>query len=135
MALWTVRCFRSGSGRQLFLEEFREQSFEARAEFRSIVTGLKHQPEITGWAREMGFDRLTGKKYRQFRGLAKLIFKANGVQHRPLGFFGPNVREFTFLIWATERGGSFHPPNVLDTALRRMTDVTANPEQADDSDF
>jgi len=130
VAYWIIKCYRSERGRELFYEAYLAQSFDARAELRAVINGLKDQPEITGWARENGFDLLSGKKYRSYRGLAKLRFKADGVQHRPLGFFGPGIREFTLLIWATERGGAFHPRNVLDTALTRMNEIKGNRDQA-----
>ena len=130
MPAWTIRCFRSERGRDLFLDEYRSQTVNARAMFRATVNVLRDQPNIQGWSRVNGFDRLTGKKYRRYRGVGKLMVRANGVQHRPLGFFGPYDRTFTLLVWATERDWTFYPPNVLDTALDRMNTVKRNPERA-----
>lgn len=126
MASWTIRCYLSGSGRDLFDADLRDQTVQAQAEFRSVLNGLRDEPGIEGWNRPNGFDRLSGK----FRELGKLRFKANGVQHRPLGFFGPHNRTFTLLIWATERDGEWDPPNVRETALQRMKLVKNKPEEA-----
>jgi hypothetical protein len=108
MAGWEVRCFANTRGVDLFDRQYGDQDFDVRAEFRAVLNGLLAQEDITGWCRPNGFDRLSGK-YRQ---LGKLRFKVWNVQHRPLGFFGPERRTFTLLIWATERDGKFHPANV-----------------------
>jgi len=78
-----------------------------------------------------GFDRLSGK----YRELGKLRFKVANVQHRPLGFFGPERKMFTLLIWSTERDGKFNPPNVRDTALDRMNQVLRDRERANECNF
>lgn len=134
MAAWAIRCFRTERGRDLFCEAYAVQPARARAKFRAILNGLRHQPNIEGWSRANGFDRLTGKKYRRYSGLGKIRVRV-GVEHRPLGFFGPGTATFTLLIWATERDGEFDPPSALDTALERMRSVEANPELSHDCDF
>src|ERR1700674_2902136 len=107
MPIWAVRCFRTEGGRDLFDRDYGRQE------------------DITGWCRPNGFDRLSGK----YRALGKLRFKVASVQHRPLGFFGPERKTFTLLIWATERDGKFDPPDVRETALRRMAEVRQNPKR------
>jgi hypothetical protein len=72
---------------------------------------------------------------KQYRELGKLRFKAGNAQHRPLGFFGPGVSEFTLLIWATERDGKYHPPGVRDTALERMNRIKDGKAQVYEFDF
>jgi len=131
MPAWAVRCFRTTGGRDLFDRDYSRQAPEVRAEFRATLNGLLAQEDITGWCRPNGFDRLSGK----YRELGKLRFKIASVQHRPLGFFGPGRRTFTLLIWATERDGKFDPPNVRETALRRMAEVKQNPSRADECNF
>jgi hypothetical protein len=128
--MWVIRCFWNARG-NVFEEEYRQQSPRARAEFRATLNGLRAQPTIEGWCRANGFDRLSGK----YRKLGKLRFKVPGVQHRPLGFFGPGEKTFTLLVWATERDGKFDPPNVRDTALQRMNLVLGDPTRAHELDF
>ena len=135
MPYWTIRSFRDDRGRDPFDEAYRGQSATVRAEFRAVLNGLKAQREITGWSRENGFDLLAGKRWKKYHGLGKLRFKADRVQHRPLGFFGPSRFGFTLLVWATERDGAFHPRGVLDLALRRMKQVLENPGRAHECDF
>jgi hypothetical protein len=131
MPVWTIKCFVNEHGRDLFDGDLKKQSAVARAEFRATLNGLRAQPPIQGWCRPFGFDRLSGK----YRDLGKLRFKADKVQHRPLGFFGPGKNEFTLLIWATERDGKFYPPSVRNTALKRMRLARTEPKHSHDCDF
>jgi hypothetical protein len=131
MPTWAVRCFGAAGGRNLFDQDYSEQLPEVRADFRAVLNGLLAQEDITGWCRPNGFDRLSGK----YREIGKLRFKVANVQHRPLGFFGPERRIFTLLIWATERDGKFNPPNVRETALQRMAQVKRNPWRANECNF
>ena len=131
MSGWVVRCFANARGENLFDRGYRDQLPEVRAEFRAVLNGLLAQEDIVGWCRPNGFDRLSGK----YRELGKLRFKIRNVQHRPLGFFGPEQRTFTLLIWATERDGKFAPPGVQDTALQRISQIKDNPERARECNF
>jgi len=131
MPPWRVRCFANARGDDLFDRDYRAQTPEVRAEFRAVLNGLLFQEDITGWCRPNGFDRLSGK----YRELGKLRFKVANVQHRPLGFFGPERKMFTLLIWSTERDGKFNPPNVRDTALDRMNQVLRDRERANECNF
>ncbi len=130
MPVWAIRFFRTGQ-RSEFLEKYDEQSAKVRAEFRATMNGLLDQPSITGWSRPNGFDRLS----REYRELGKFRFKVENVQHRPLGFFGPDQKMYTLLVWATERDGKFDPRGVRDLAMKRMKMIRANPELAAEYDF
>lgn len=125
---WTIRCF-GNARRKVFDEEYGEQSVAAKAEFRALLNVLRDQP-IAGWTRP-DFDRLGGK----YRELGKLRFKADKTQHRPIGFFGPGQREFTLLVWATERDGKYAPPGVRDTALQRMKLIQSGAAETYEFDF
>ncbi len=116
--------------RPIFGTEYDGQAAKARAMFRATVNVLRDRETIEGWCRP-DFDRLGGP----FRDLGKLRFKADGTQHRPLGFFGPGLREFTFLVWATERDSEWRPPEVRETAMDRMRWVLADPTRAHELDF
>lgn len=113
MARWIIKCY-GNERRNLFDEQYRDQDVTVRAEFRAVLNALRDQP-MEGWCRP-DFDRLSG----QYSELGKLRFKVSNVQHRPLGFFGPQQNEFTLLIWATERDGKFNPAGIQDTALERI---------------
>lgn len=134
MAAWTILCYHNERGSDLFCREYAAQPTRVRAKFRTTLDVLRDQP-MEGWCRENGFDLLAGKKHRRYRGLGKLRFKTPEAAFRPLGFFGPRRRTFTFLAWATERDGKFDPPGVLETSLRRMGSIIANPGLADVCDL
>jgi hypothetical protein len=128
MARWLIRCY-GNERRNLFDEEYSRHDAKVRAEFRATLNGLRDQPRA-GWSRP-DFDMLS----KQYRELGKLRFKAGNAQHRPLGFFGPGVSEFTLLIWATERDGKYHPPGVRYTALERMNRIKDGKAQVYEFDF
>lgn len=134
MARWTILCIHNERGRDLFCQGYAAQTAQARAKFRITIEILQEQPPH-GWSRENGFDLLAGRKYQRYRDLGKLRVKTADAAHRPLGFFGPRPNTFTLLAWATERDGQFYPPSVLETALRRMQAVRANPELANACDL
>ena len=52
-------------------------------------------------------------------GLFEIRFRKDGVQYRPLAFYGPGRREITLLLLAEERNGRFVPRDACATALRR----------------
>ncbi len=130
MPAWVIRCY-GYDRRGVFDNEYRGQSPAVRAELRAVLNLLRHQPSIEGWSRLNGFDRL-GSEYRQ---LGKLLFRVAGVQHRPLGFFGPGDKTFTLLAWATEKNWTLHPPGIRDTAVERMKATLAEPLRAHEFHF
>jgi hypothetical protein len=48
------------------------------------------------------------------------------VQHRPLGFFGPDQRMFCILLVAREKDRKFIPKDALKRAIRLMKEVKAD---------
>lgn len=52
-------------------------------------------------------------------GLVEFRFDCGNVEYRPLGFYSGD-REFTFLVFAEERGGAFVPPDACQIAKERM---------------
>jgi hypothetical protein len=127
--MWMIRCFGSDR-RSVFEKEYREQTVEARMEFHATIRLLRDRALRGDWCRPE-FDMLGGKH----REIGKLRFKANSVQHRPLGFFGPWKNTFTLLTWATERDWKFSPPGVCDRALDRMKLVIEDTVRAHEFDF
>lgn len=129
MPRWALRGYGNGR-RTLFEEEDPKQTAVARAEFRAIWNGLRDQA-LENWTRPAGFDMLSGN----YRELGKLRFKASNAHHRPLGFFGPGAKEFTFLAWATERDRKFDPPGIRETALDRMRAIKEGRAEAYEFDY
>jgi hypothetical protein len=91
-----------------------KQSPRCRAKFLSRVRFLAQTPR-SGWRREP-FDVLHGYD------LGEVRFNADGVEHRPLGFFSPGMI-FTIVICAVEKGRKFEPKNAPAIAENRKREI------------
>jgi len=129
MGTWTFLCFLSDGGRDVIRDWYDEQAPEVQAEFDVALSYLREQPPAQ-WVRP-SFGTLRGK----CAGLEEIRFKANKIQHRPIGFFGPEGMQFTLLLCATEKDRKFIPPSTCDTAQRRKAIVLNNKGRADECDF
>lgn len=68
-------------------------------------------------------DGWTRPHYDTLRdGVGEIRFKAKGILYRPLGYFGPNRNDFTFLLFVTKRD-EFDPPNAIDIAVERRIQI------------
>jgi hypothetical protein len=97
-----------------------EASPKVRAKLDARMIYLRQQNR-EGWTRE-SYDTLRD-------GIGEVRFKAEGILHRPLGYFGPGRNEFTFLFFATKTG-EFDPPNAIDIAVDRKLIIDRNPKRA-----
>ncbi|MGE3993597.1 type II toxin-antitoxin system RelE/ParE family toxin [Pseudorhodoplanes sp.] len=55
-------------------------------------------------------------------GVGEVRFKARRINHRALGFFGPERNHFCFLIFATKTN-VFDPRNAIETAVDRRAHI------------
>lgn len=115
MRLWTIRAYKTGGGRDVLKEWYDAQTVTVQARFDARIEFLAQCPRPE-WKRE-AFDLLSGG------GLGEIRFKADRVQHRPIGYFGPGRMEFTILICAKEKGDRFVPRDACDIAENRKTEV------------
>lgn len=111
-AIWSFRCYISPSGTDETRRWHNEQSKQVRAKFLQRLTTLAQLP-FEEW-REPLYKNLHG----DCAGLGEIRFKANNVQHRPLGFRS-GEREFTILFCAIEKSNRFNPRNACEIALNR----------------
>ena len=55
-------------------------------------------------------------------GIYELVFESKNIQYRPLGFYGPGEKEFTFLVGATKKGSKrkiqWQPRTAIQIATR-----------------
>lgn len=65
-------------------------------------------------------------------GISEVRFKSRKVQQRPLGYFGPQRKDYTFLLPAIEKGGKFIPKDAIKRAKDRKEIVTSNPERSNE---
>lgn len=63
-------------------------------------------------------------------GISEIRFKCKKVQQRPLGCFGPNRGEYTFLFPAIEKGDKFVPRDAITRARERKHTVETEPERS-----
>lgn len=68
-------------------------------------------------------------------GITEIRFKDRKVQQRPLGCFGPSIKEFTFLYPAKEKGGAFIPKDAVERAKDRKKIVEKNIERSNEWDI
>ena len=69
------------------------------------------------------WNRPQAAKLKGYDDLYEIRFKANDVQVRPLGTFGPGPLDFTIVLWATKKGDDYKPRAALDTASKRCKQV------------
>lgn len=98
------------------------KSLEAQAAFDNAVRFLAQRP-VHDW-KYPHTEKLTG----ECDGLVEIRFKADEVQQRPLGYFGPDRGQFTILIWAIEKNDRFEPRRACSIAQKRRGEVDADPE-------
>jgi len=56
-------------------------------------------------------------------GLVEVRIHDGQVQHRLIGFYGPERLQFTFLISCTHKQNVYAPPDALKTAAKRKKDI------------
>lgn len=96
------------------------QSETVQAALDVALEFLAQRPR-EGWRRPQ-FDLLSGK----MSGIGEIRFKVDGKQYRVLGFFGPAPSEFTMLVGASKKQKNYNPPDALETAVRRMSEVRSD---------
>lgn len=119
LALWTLRCYISASGRDMIDDWYSRQSEDVQGAFDVALEYLAQRSR--GEWRRPEFDLLSGK----MRVLGEIRFRVDK-QYRILGFFGPAQSEFTMLIGASKKGKIYDPHNALETALARRVEILAD---------
>src|SRR5438045_3415322 len=121
MALWTFRTYVSPQGEEEVAQWYAGQTPTVRAAFDQRLRNLV-QMKPQEW-REPYAKQLEGS----CDGLVEIRFKADRVQHRPLGFYGPRRMEFTITLMAREIGDRFEPKDACEKALARKDEVLRDP--------
>lgn len=124
MAIWTFRSYVSPRNEEEVAAWYAIQPPKVQAAFDQRLRNLS-QMAPHEW-REPFTKQLEGP----CDGLVEIRFKADRVQHRPLGFFGPGLMKFTILLIAREIGDRFDPRDACAIALRRKDEVLGNVERA-----
>jgi hypothetical protein len=90
-----------------YTEHARATKVMARLDMRMIY--LRQLPR-ENWVRPY-YDTLRD-------GVGEVRFEINRINYRPLGYFGPNRDEFTFLFFCKKKS-QFEPRNAIDIAASR----------------
>jgi len=89
----------------------------ARAAFDDRLLYLRDQPP-PGW-RDPHAKRLSPDRDPKCKDIYEIRFKANRVEQRPLGYFGPEIDIFTIVLWATHKGRQWKPREYCRIANER----------------
>lgn len=87
-------------------------TMEARLEINTRIQYLAVTPIL----KRPYTGRLHGDACKE---LYEIVLAHRRVQYRPLWCYGPNRKDITLLIGATERGGSLDPPTACEIAQTR----------------
>lgn len=122
--VWTFRGYVSADGVEEVSGWYEAQAADVRAKFDRRLHDLR-QLRPNEWR-----EPLTKQLEGNCDGLVEIRFKADRVQHRPLGFYGPGRMEFTILLCAREVGDRFEPVDACERALRRRDEVLQNSQSS-----
>ncbi len=102
--------FVTSGGRGAIAEWYEGLGIEAQEEFHARLKRLANLRRHL-WVRPL---------YAPVKdGIGKIRFKGEGIQYRPLGWFGPKEGQFTLLFPAEERNSRFNPDDALKQAIQR----------------
>lgn len=122
MPSWTFKCYVSPQGIDEIGLSYNGHSIGVRATFDSRLRQLS-QSGVQDWRRPL-FDKLQDEN-----GLCEIRFKADGVQHRILGFFQPG-QIFVMVIWMTKKGNVTVPKSAIETAKQRKREIERDGSRA-----
>jgi hypothetical protein len=114
MKHWRFMAYISEAGTNLILKWYESLDEDAQADFDITLNILAGTQD---WRGLKQFKILSGK----YVNLGEIRFVTNKVQYRPVGYFGPNTRQFTLLIGCSKKGRVYKPPDAFDTALKRLS--------------
>ncbi|WP_124472238.1 hypothetical protein [Burkholderia contaminans] len=135
--IWWLRDHTSASERREVRSDYERASEAVRAAFDVQWELLSARPRER-WTRPDA-AKLRPEKKGGYREFFEFRFFEDNVQQRPLGYFGPGDKHFTLLIWATEKGNRFIPPEAVGTCEHRRNGIiggtsSASPWNEDEED-
>jgi hypothetical protein len=128
MSLWTFKCFLSEGGRDLIDDWYAELPYKAKAKLDKLIEHFRDNPH-----HQWGGNYL--KALVGYDGILEIRFELLNVVYRPLGYFGPTRRDFTFLVGAREQGDGFVPRGAPDIAIERRAIIELDEDRAHECDF
>ena len=119
MSCWTFFDYMLNPRRNAVLEWKKQISKQAYADFEVLLSDLA---VIEKWEETDGVKPLRGGRAKG-KGLLEIVFKTAGIQHRMIGFFGPEQKQFTLLIGCMHKQNIYQPPQAIETAIERKKKV------------
>jgi hypothetical protein len=110
---WAFHVFVSEMGACDVQKAVNKLTEEASEELRTRIRYLANTPMLD-------WKRPDAAKMKGVDDVYEIRFKANNLQHRPFGYFGPSHGIFTILIWSTKKGSVTDPGDPLGTAGKRL---------------
>jgi len=111
MKIWSFKVFVKLNGRDTFDEWITLLNVEAQERIRAMIRRLS---VMKRWEKPY-FALLRGH-----RDIGEIRVKANNIQYRPLGCFGPGPHVFTLLVGARKKMNVWSPPSAIKTAEKRQ---------------
>ena len=105
------------TGRGAFSLDYDKLGVKGEAACDERVRYLREQ-EPSMW-RDPYAKKLSGSRDDDCRNLYEIRFKANNVQQRPMGYFGPRDNEFTVVVWVTHKGSQYSTTEFCRIAKER----------------
>lgn len=96
-----------------------QKSIDAKTKDGVVMQQFKARVRYLSNTPKSDWKKPHARKLQGVADIYEIRFSANGVEHRPLGFFGPNVKEFTILIWSTHKQKIYDPADAINTADTR----------------
>ena len=122
--MWTFYDFLDGRGVNLIREWLDTLPQKARAKINARILFMR---ALLLWP-EQYVSAITG-----WPGLVELRIVSGGNQYRPLGFYGPALRQFTLVHGTIEKGKV--PNSVFEVADERRKVVIADPSRIREHQF
>lgn len=113
---WTFRTYVSPTGRNDVQKRIDALRSAVLVHFKARLRYLANTPKID-WHEPFA------KKLQDVTHIYEIRFKAEKVQYRPLGCFGPGANEFTVLIWASKKQNIYDPSGAIKTADTRRKEI------------
>lgn len=128
---WKIKYYLSGTGHSDVLKAYKEATAKVRAAFEVQLDYLAVRPQ-EDWRRPKVAKLARDVAHKDFY---EIRFFADQVQQRPIGFFGPEKKDFTIVLWATEKGMKLVPKEWNKIANSRRQDIDDENATAVEFDF
>lgn len=129
--MWKLKCYTKAGRKSDVQAHYDRASVGVQAAFDSAVSFLLKLPR-EDWQRPKAARLYKNMPYKDYY---EIRFKADKVQQRPIGYFGPGAGEFTILIWAIEKGNALDPKTWPKKADNRRELLEEGNSNANDFDY